>query len=148
MNIHTIKRINSLVDFRGDYNSCMIWKGQVIKKEPVVDVGPDLLDPRRVFWEFIKGSSLEGLVLEAQCKDPLCVNVEHHTAVPSRVEDTLVSPTSLKTIPRKRQLYEWEVREIKQRLAKKEKCIHRDYGVSRATISNIKRGDTWAHVTI
>jgi hypothetical protein len=99
----------------------------------------------RAIWELKKGKIPEGLCICHKCDNPGCVNPDHlfigtHKDNSVDMKNKGRNPWGEKSHLSKLRLA--QVEEIRKAPGTHEK-IALDYGVDRATIGYIKRGDTW-----
>ena len=104
----------------------------------------------RVAWELTYGGIPEGLDVLHQCDNPVCVNPDHlflgtqadnmqDKAVKGRALSGEENPQSLLTASQV-----LEIRELAGTMTHRE--IAEKYGVHKATVSDITRRQTWAHI--
>ena len=115
-------------------------------------IQPTYVSSHRVMWEVFNGEPLpSGLVIRHKCDNPSCVN-PHHLEIGTQrqnQQDKVDRGNSLKgSKHHNSKLNELQVREIKRRINDGERLcdICEDYGVSRDTISKIKRGINWGWI--
>lgn len=107
----------------------------------------------RASWEIHNGPIPAGLQVLHRCDVPLCVNPEHlflGTRKDNMIDMTAkrrrVGPSGERHHNAK--LTEADVREIRRLFAAGAACraLARRYGLSRNTMTNVVRGETWKHV--
>jgi hypothetical protein len=108
----------------------------------------------RVAFSLSKGQIPKGEVVCHRCDNPPCCNPGHLFAAPQAVNvaDRDMKGRGARLMGSRNgfaKLSEWQVAEIKSRLGRHGAgaVLAKEYGVSQSTISLIKRGIFWTHVS-
>jgi predicted XRE-type DNA-binding protein len=147
-----IDQINARCVEVGD---CWEWQGamQACGSTPVVRINQKTIGVRRLLLQHL-GVNVRGKVCTYKCGNPLCVNPEHLEAIGrKKLSRRLVKETNYTAgVLRKAKLADKArargkltaeiAQEIKQAEGTQREIAAR-YGVSQATVSAIKRGETW-----
>ena len=121
---------------------CWVWQlAKDRKGYGQLRVGGRLRRAPRVYYEREFGTIPEGLQIDHLCENKACVNPHHLEAVTGTVNIRRSPATLLSTA---------SVAQIKARLAGGESgaSLGREFGVTKYTISDIKRGRTWKDVGV
>ena len=147
------ERFWAKVDKRGP-NECWEWQGYKIPagygqiREGVG--GSRNLRVHRVSWELANGCPIPtGKFVCHHCDNPSCVNPAHlwiGTNADNQRDMVNKGRSGRGARTRNSKLTEQDVHEIRQMLSRDilQRVIAKKYGVTRATISKIKTGETWA----
>jgi hypothetical protein len=148
------------VDRTGGEDACWIWMRCVdTNGYGALKVWSKKVTAHRYSYELAYGLVPEGLEVCHRCNQRLCVNPRHLYAGTRQqnVADMIAAGTSGLRPPPVKQgvdhpyatLTEAEVLDIYQRAWSGESQIQiaREYGVSKYTVSDIKHGKSWQHLT-
>ncbi len=147
---------------------CTEWQGS---RDPdgygVFFVGARGRRAHRWIYQELRGAIAPELVVRHHCDNPPCVNIEHladgtiydnRADAVARGRQARGATHGAYTKPHRRRrgvengktfLTDEQIVEIRQRCAEgqKQKDIARHFGTTQGTVSKIKRGATWAHVS-
>lgn len=118
--------------------------------------GVTMVKAHRLSYQTFVGEIPEGLFVLHRCDNPSCINPDH-LFLGTHAENMADMRAKGRSVSDKRprgennvlaKLTEEAVRQIKQCLAEGQRNVDlaREFGVKPDTISNIKRGLSWAHV--
>jgi len=139
-------------------SGCLLWEGKVSPfGYGIMKIGgrkgKDIVT-HRLMWLLVNGEIPQGQVVMHKCDVPLCVNPKHLMLGTSADNARDMhrkgrARFSYGEAHGKSKLNESKVRMIRKLLSEnfKQTEIERIIGIDQTTISQIKRGKTWSHVT-
>lgn len=138
-----------------DESGCWLWTASLNHRgygQFAIKHG-DVVRAHRYAWELANGPIPEGMHVLHRCDVRHCVKPEHLFLGTNADNQADMDAKARRSAPPQRcgeannktRLTEAEVREVRE-ASGAVRDIGSDYGISGATVSNIKRRKTWAHV--
>jgi hypothetical protein len=110
----------------------------------------------RIAWELFVGKIPEGLGVLHRCDNPACVNPEHlflGTQADNMWDMSRKGRWGIRQLPKGRDHHRWNAKLTDEDVltirkdARPHTAIAKEYGVDPATISNVKTGKSYVHVS-
>lgn len=147
--------VDPLIRFHKNYiinqdTNCWDWQGTKDRcGYGRMSIKKRYISAHRFSYETFNGHLINGLVIAHNCNNPSCVNPEHLRQ--DTMRSNMLDMTYIKSHP-KQILSVDEVIQIKKELKfpyyGQQKDLAHFYKVSTATISEIKTGRKWSHISI